>query len=187
MIINERDVKRETSRLGSIGSTAQGVGEATARRINDCGQTDKKGRPLVVLAKDVRELRPFVRETAPILELAYLRDERVLLEGTQGTSLSLYHGFYPHVTSRDTTVSGCLAEAGISPTRVRHVVMVCRTYPIRVGGTSGPMSQEISVEEISRRSGLPVDEVKNTEITSTTHKLGASQNSTGCSFGDQRS
>lgn len=170
MIIKQGDVRREQNRLGSIGSTAQGVGEATARRINDRGQLDKKGRPLVVLAKDIRELRPFVRETAPILELAYLRDEKVLLEGTQGTSLSLYHGSYPHVTSRDTTVSGCLAEAGISPTRVRRVVMVCRTYPIRVGGTSGPMSQEISMKEISRRSGLPIEEVTNTEITSTTHR-----------------
>ncbi len=170
MIIKQQDVRREQKRLGAIGSTAQGVGEATARRINDRGQVDTKGRPRVVLAKDMRELRPFVREIAPILELAYLRNEKVLLEGTQGTSLSLYHGFYPHVTSRDTTVSGCLAEAGISPTRVRRVVMVCRTYPIRVGGTSGPMSQEITVEEISRRSGLPVEEVKNTEITSTTHR-----------------
>ncbi len=170
MIINETDVKREQRRLGSIGSTAQGVGEATARRINDRGQIDKKGRPLVLLAKDMRELKPFVREIGPILELAYLRNEKVLLEGTQGTSLSLYHGSYPHVTSRDTTVSGCLAEAGISPTRVRRVVMVCRTYPIRVGGTSGPMSQEITMEEISRRSGVPVEEVTNTEITSTTHK-----------------
>jgi len=170
MIINERDVQREKTRLGLIGSTAQGVGEATSRRINDRGQKDEKGRPLVILAEDVRELKPFVRETGPILELAYLRNERVLLEGTQGTSLSLYHGSYPHVTSRDTTVSGCLAEAGISPTRVRRVVMVCRTYPIRVGGTSGPMSQEITMEEISRRSGLPVEEVTNTEITSTTHR-----------------
>jgi adenylosuccinate synthase len=95
MTIRDIDVKRERSRLISIGSTAQGVGEATARRINDRGQIDRKGRPLVVLAKDVRDLRPFVRETAPILERAYLRDERVLLEGTQGTSLSLYHGSYP--------------------------------------------------------------------------------------------
>jgi adenylosuccinate synthase len=170
MIINDSDVKRERERLGSIGSTAQGVGEATARRINDRGQVDKNRKPRVKLAKDIRELKPFVRETAAILEFAYLRNEKVLLEGTQGTSLSLYHGSYPHVTSRDTTVSGCLAEAGISPTRVRRVVMVCRTYPIRVGGTSGPMSQEITMEEIARRADLPIDEVKTTEITSTTHR-----------------
>ena len=97
-----------------------------------------------------------------MLEEAFCNRKRVLLEGTQGTGLSIYHGYYPHVTSRDTTVAGCLAEAGISPSRVRKVVMVCRTYPIRVqspeaaGRTSGPMSQEITLEEISRRSEIPL-------------------------------
>lgn len=32
------------------------------------------------------------------------------------------------------------------------------------------MSQEITMQEISRRSGLPLKEVKSTEITSTTHR-----------------
>ena len=31
--------------------------------------------------------------------------------GLQGTLLSLHHGFYPHVASRDTTASGALAES----------------------------------------------------------------------------
>jgi len=87
----------------------------------------------------------------------------VLLEGTQGTGLSLYHGIYPWVTSRDTTVAGCLAEAGIAPHRVRRVVMVVRTYPIRVGGYSGPMSQELSWEQIADRSGLDLNDILQTE------------------------
>ena len=44
--------------------------------------------------------------------------------------------------------------------------MVCRTYPIRVqnpeGGTSGPMSQEITLEEIAKRSGIELDELERT-------------------------
>ena len=87
---------------------------------------------------------------------------------------SLYHGHYPFVTSRDTTVSGCLSEAGIPPRRVRRVVMVCRAYPIRVqspaGGTSGPMSQEISLKIISERSGIDLVELERTERTSTTDR-----------------
>jgi adenylosuccinate synthase len=109
-----------------------------------------------------------------VLDEAFSRNLRVLLEGTQGTGLSLYHGDYPYVTSRDTTVAGCLAEAGIAVSRVRKVIMVCRTYPIRVqdpaGGTSGPMSQEITRDEISKRSGKDLEELERTEITSTTHK-----------------
>ena len=96
----------------------------------------------------------------------------VVLEGTQGTGLSIHHGIYPYVTSRDTTVSGCLAEAGIPPSKVRKVVMVCRTYPIRVespeGGSSGPIQNEISFDEVSNRSGIPLTELNETERTSTT-------------------
>lgn len=92
-----------------------------------------------------------------------------MLEGTQGSGLSLHHGPYPSVTSRDTNVAGCLAEAGIAPARVRKVVMVVRTYPIRVGGTSGPMTSELSWEEIERRSGLIG--LAQRELTSKTKKL----------------
>ena len=77
-------------------------------------------------------------------------------------------------TSRDTTVAGCLSEAGISPSRVRRVIMVVRSYPIRVqdpaGSTSGRMSQELSWSEISRRSNVPLSELRRTEKTSTTDR-----------------
>ena len=97
-----------------------------------------------------------------------------MLEGTQGAFLSIYHGSYPHVTSRDTCVAGCLSEAGIAPSLVRRTIMVCRTYPIRVGdpkgSTSGPMSNPISLSEISRRSGIPYNELRRVERTSTTDR-----------------
>ena len=54
------------------------------------------------------------------------KDSEYFWKELEGTALSLHHGFYPHVTSRDTTVSGCLAEAGIAPSRVRRIIMTCR-------------------------------------------------------------
>lgn len=169
MIIEERDREQERRLTAAIGSTGQGVGVATARKI-----LRTNARPRVRLARDIRELRPFVRETRQVLDNAFAKDKKVLLEGTQGTGLSLHHGHYPYVTSRDTTVSGCLAEAGIAPSRVRRIIMVCRTYPIRVespqGGDSGPMQNEISLEDIARRSGIPLAELQDKERTSTTHK-----------------
>ncbi len=160
MIIEQQDIDLEGARLvGSIGSTGKGGGAAAARRIlrgND-----------VHLARDIRELHPYIGDVADVLERAYARGERILLEGTQGTGLSLFQGTFPYVTSRDTTVSGCLAEAGVAPTRVRKVVMVCRTYPIRVGSppkaTSGPMGHVLSWAEIARRSGLDVGELRKIE------------------------
>jgi adenylosuccinate synthase len=44
--------------------------------------------------------------------------------------------------------------------------MVTRTYPIRVGGESGPIGVETSFEEVSARSGVPVQEIARTEIGS---------------------
>lgn len=168
MVIVKGDIDFEKKALkGDISSTASGAGMAAARRIMHRGS---EKRP-VLLARDYPDLKVFVRPSLEVFEDAFREGKRVFLEGTQGTGLSLYHGFYPHVTSRDTTVSGCLAEAGISAARVRRIVMVCRTYPIRVpnsssGRTSGYMSRDISRDEISSRSGLPVDEIK--EITSVT-------------------
>jgi adenylosuccinate synthase len=82
----------------------------------------------------------------------------------------MFHGAYPHVTSRDTTTSGSLAEAGIAWNRVHSVILVCRTYPIRVmnpaGGTSGPMKRELEWDEISRRSGIPAPDLKEAECGS---------------------
>ena len=131
---------------------------------------------MVRLAKDVPELRPYVRDTQEIPERAFALGCSVLLEGTQGTTLSLHHGEYPHVTSRDTTVAGCLADAGIAVTRVRRVVMVCRTYPIRVadpameGETSGPMASPVTYEQLSRRSGIDMERLMKIETTTTTRR-----------------
>ncbi|MGC3966076.1 MAG: adenylosuccinate synthetase [Pirellulales bacterium] len=169
--ITDEDIATEVALTGSIGSTGKGVGVATARRILD------RGIRSVETTKDAQPLRPFVRDTARIIEDACCRKARILLEGTQGTGLSLIHGPYPHVTSRDTTVAGCLAEAGISPSRVRKVIMVCRTYPIRVanpkekGKTSGPFSREIDWTTIAERSGLDVLELRKAEHSSVSRKL----------------
>jgi len=164
MIINEDDINAEAELVKNIGSTGQGVGAATARRI----MQRKKG---TLLAKHIPELKPFLGDALDVLEDAFSRNEKVLLEGTQGTGLSLYHGIYPYVTSRDTTALGCLAETGIPPNRVRKVIMVCRTYPIRVESpekeTSGPL-RDISWEEIARRSGLSAEKLRKAEKTTTT-------------------
>ena len=168
MVISRADISGEAGLKTRIASTGQGIGFATARRIVERG----KG---VKLAKDVPELTPFTqRETSDVLEQAYSEGQKILVEGTQGIGLSLYQGDYPFVTSRDTSVSGTMAEAGIPPSRIRKVIMVCRTYPIRVQnpkeGTSGPLAQEISWATVAKRSGINPNQFGRTERTSTTNR-----------------
>ena len=166
MIISEADIREEQRLFQNISSTAQGVGVASARKM--IGRSDYKSGNARFLAKDIPDLRPYIGSARKEIADAAVRKLKILLEGTQGTTLSLHHGYYPHVTTRDTTVSGCLADAGISPFSVRKLIMVCRTYPIRVGGPSGPMDYEVSLEDICSRSSIALDELRTTETTTTT-------------------
>ena len=162
LIIEQSDRDFESKTKDSIGSTKQGVGAATARKI--LGREEEHLGAAVRLAGQHPDLKEYVGSAVRELEDAYSSGKRIMLEGTQGTSLSLHHGPYPYVTSRETSASGCLADAGIAPNRVRRIVMVTRTYPIRVGGTSGPMALPIEAKVIAERSGLPLEQIEKTEV-----------------------
>lgn len=167
IIISQKDIEAEQVVKDKISSTGQGVGTATASNIlaRLLGEDSHKAKHFI------KELRPFLGSTSNELEILYNAGKKILLEGTQGTGLSLHHGLYPYVTSRDTSVSGCLSEAGISPRRVRKIIMVTRCYPIRVGGQSGHfVSNEINWKDIAERSGKKLEDLIGKEITTTTKK-----------------
>jgi len=71
------------------------------------------------------------------------------VEGTQGTLLSLYHGTYPFVTSKDVSASGICSDVGIGPKRVDTVVIVFKSYFTRVG--SGPLDGELGPDQVRER------------------------------------
>ena len=161
LIIELEDIASEASLKLAIGSTGTGGGAAMARRIM------KRGAPKVVrTAKDVPELSPYVRHSSELLEKAYASGAAILIEGTQGTGLSVLHGSFPHVTSRDTTGGTLLSEVGVSPQRLRRVVVAFRAYPIRVGGRSGPMGREITWDDIAQRAGLRATDLRNAALGS---------------------
>ncbi|SIS53057.1 Adenylosuccinate synthetase [Thalassolituus maritimus] len=163
VIISDANLKEEKDDglIENIGSTGSGTGAAVRSRISRTGQC--------IFAKDIPELKIFLCDTKKVLRDALNKNERVIIEGTQGYGLSLYHSeFYPNTTSRDTTAAGFLSEAGLSPLDVDEVVMVIRTYPIRVAGNSGPLPNELTWEELSDSLNL-----KNRiyEHTTATNKL----------------
>jgi adenylosuccinate synthase len=161
LVIEADDVEAEAGVKRAIGSTGTGVGAAVARRIV------QRGVPGAVrMARDIPELLPYVRESAAVLEEARARGGRIFVEGTQGTDLSVLHGSFPHVTSRDTTVGTLLAEVGVPPQLLRRVLVAFRAYPIRVGGWSGPMGREITWDTVAQRSGLPAKMLKEAELGS---------------------
>ncbi|MEM0341109.1 MAG: adenylosuccinate synthetase [Acidilobaceae archaeon] len=140
-IIEERHVeleKRDAELSGTIGSTLQGVGYAMSDRV----------LRRLKLAKDFSELSPYLSDVPLLVNEALDRGDLVLVEGAQGTFLSLYHGTYPYVTSRDTTAAAVLSEIGVGPKRVTDIILVFKSYVTRVGG--GPLEGELSPEEAER-------------------------------------
>jgi adenylosuccinate synthase len=119
-------------------------------------------------AREIPEFAPYIGHAANCIDAVPVSG-RIFLEGTQGTALSVLHGSFPHVTSRDTTVGTLLAEVGVPPQAVRHVLVTFRTYPIRVGGQSGPMGREINWETVAERSGIPAEQLLGSERGSVSH------------------
>ncbi|MGR9503660.1 adenylosuccinate synthetase [Rhizobium leguminosarum] len=149
----------------SIGSTGSGVGAAVLAAVARKAGSLALPSPSAV---ENEKLRPFTRDVGALLDGRLSRNERVIIEGTQGFGLSLLDGgFWPQATARCTTAAGALAEAGLSPRAVDDVTLVLRTYPIRVAGESGPLHGELSWEEVGRRTGKTGLE----EFTTVTKKL----------------
>ena len=71
-----------------IGSTGSGTGPANAERA----------MRTLKLAKEIDILKSYLIDVPLEINSALDRKENVLIEGTQGTHLSLWHGTYPFVT-----------------------------------------------------------------------------------------
>lgn len=165
VLIDDEDRRRESEKLvEGVGSTAQGCGSAHARRV-----LRGLDRPVSCAGNDPA-FRKHLALGANLLSDRLRAGDNIMVEGTQGSRLSLFHGPYPYTTSRDTNVSGLLSEVGIAPSHVRNTWMVVRSFPIRVGGNSGPMEAELSWDDIASRSNQDVDALKSRELTSTTRR-----------------
>lgn len=155
-VIQPQHIRRESfgsdleQRIGSTSATArEGIGVAQAARVMREAECVLAGDGI-----DSRfaewDLTRFC-DVPDVLNEAISEGSSVLLEGTQGADLSLTTGAFPYVTSRNTTAAGLAADCGIAPNRIDRVIMVCRTFPIRVAGNSGPFyggTPEIQWEDI---------------------------------------
>ncbi|ARM75856.1 adenylosuccinate synthetase [Acidianus manzaensis] len=140
-IISEKDIldeRNDENLMKGVGSTGQGVGYAESRRI----------LRIAKLAKDYSELYKYLTDVPSILIEELTKGNKILAEGTQGTFLSLYHGEYPYVTSRNTTSSGILSEVGIGPKYVNNIIIIFKSFVTRVG--NGTLEGELNEEEAKK-------------------------------------
>lgn len=157
----------------NIGSTGKGVGAARSERLNRVPPAEPYlAKHLLTVAHDYQlvDYTCNICDTVAMLDKLNRSGQNILLEGTQGSALSLFFGEYPYVTSADTNAAQFVADAGLSPFVVTDVTAVFRTFPIRVGGNSGGLPNEITWDELSTELGRSVTE--QTTVTKKTRRIG---------------
>ena len=153
-IIDQKHIEKDNLEYhlkGNIGTTGSGTGPANA---------DRAFR-LLKIAREIDVLSLYLEDVSSSVNFALDNKENVIVEGTQGTFLSLYYGEYPYVTSKDVTASGICSDVGIGPKKVDDVLVVFKSYVTRVGG--GPLQDEVSREEAEKRGWLEYGSVTGRE------------------------
>src|ERR671912_2764404 len=125
-----------------IGTTGTGTGPANSERA----------LRTLEIAKNLPELSEYIEDTSHLLNHALDNNENVIIEGTQGTFLSLYYGDYPFVTSKDVTSSAICSDVGVGPKKVDNVLLVFKSYITRVG--QGPLKNETTDNEARKRGWI---------------------------------
>ncbi len=169
----DRDEEASSSRgTTRIASTRKGVGSALARKIMRSRLATVTDHPGKLSGFKLRALN-----------LNYEMEHNyraVTVEIPQGTGLSMNNGpFYPYCTSRDCWVGQGLTDAGIHPLHLGRVLMVQRTYPIRVGhiydyegkqiGDSGPFYPDS--RELEWAKDLPGIDPEITTVTKRVRRI----------------
>ncbi|MFA5364076.1 MAG: adenylosuccinate synthetase [Candidatus Bathyarchaeia archaeon] len=122
-----------------IKSTGSGSGPCNSDRV----------MRIAKLARDFPNLKDYLVDVPLEVNTAICEGKNVLIEGTQGTYLSLFHGTYPYCTSKDVCAAAACSDVGVGPTNVDDVIVVFKAYNTRVG--AGPLNGELSWEEAERR------------------------------------
>ncbi|MFZ0443699.1 MAG: adenylosuccinate synthase [Bacillus sp. (in: firmicutes)] len=104
-----------------------------------------------------QQVKKYVCDTSVVLNDALDDGRRVLFEGAQGVMLDIDQGTYPFVTSSNPVAGGVTIGSGVGPSKITHVVGVCKAYTTRVG--DGPFPTELNneignqIREVGREYG----------------------------------
>lgn len=124
----------------TVGSSCSGSGHARADFILRRAQQ----------ARSVAALAPYIADVAREVNTLAAAGETVIIEGSQGTMLSLALGNeYPYTTSDNCTAAAAMDDVGLNWRLVTDVVMVVKAMPTRVG--EGPLPYEMTHDEAVAR------------------------------------
>ncbi len=98
-------------------------------------------------------LLTYIGDTMAVVRASVRADQKILLEGAQGTMLDIDNGTYPFVTSSSAVAGGACAGAGIGPTHIRRATGIAKAYTTRVGGGPFPTELENATGQLLRDAG----------------------------------
>lgn len=175
LVVTQKHVEHECVNA-RIGSTMKGTGAAAIDRISrNPGDIPVASHKIPLKWLDaIAQMGVDICISSIFYDEAITRAKIIQIEGAQGFSLSMYHGFYPYTTSRDVTPMQVMADVALPYGIIPAVYGTIRTFPIRVAdrydklghkvGSSGPCYRDqkeiswsdIGVEpELTTVTGLP--------------------------------
>ena len=92
----------------------------------------------------MRRLKPYIKETLPILETALKNKKNVLFEGVNGVFLDNDWGVYPYVTTASILPTEVARGSGINPFLYKNleIIGIAKAYMTRVDNGECPLPSE---------------------------------------------
>lgn len=89
------------------------------------------------------KLKPYVKETLPILEKGVKNNKKILFEGVNGILLDNDWGVYPYVTTASILPTDIARGSGINPYLYKHeIIGMAKAYMTRVDNGECPLPSE---------------------------------------------
>lgn len=140
---HKRQEQSNTHLMNHVGSTGSGTGAARADFILRRAQQ----------AQNHPDLSNYITDVAQEINTACLQGQTIVIEGSQGTHLSLaLTRDYPYCTSDNCTAIAAADDVGLNWQYIKDVVLIVKAVPSRVG--EGHLPDELTDEEIQSRDIL---------------------------------
>ncbi|MBN1156980.1 adenylosuccinate synthase [Candidatus Woesearchaeota archaeon] len=128
---------------GLLERIKSAIAEKNALLKHHFGKPELRAEDILEECRKIgKRLKPYVKDTLPLIHQCINEKKNILYEGAQGTLLDIDNGTYPFVTSSNTTAGGICTGLGIGPIRFDEIIGIAKAYTTRVG--RGPFPTELT-------------------------------------------
>lgn len=111
--------------------------------------TEDEDDTIAFANKYAQKLKPYIKETLPLIHKYQKDNKPILVEGAQGALLDIDYGSFPYVTSSHPVAGGAFIGSGLAPVK-SEITGVLKAYLTRVG--NGPFPTELK-DDVGEKLG----------------------------------